>query len=77
MRKSNLNKLKWPRRVIVILFLAGVLLPASAAGQPLEKTYARETLATRLQNLSRDYRVNIGYLPGECQVEVPGLALKG
>lgn len=75
MTKRSLQKLKPIRAVIIVLLLAGIFLPADMVAQTISKKYPKETLASRLLGISKDYDVNIGYRPEQCAFEIPELVL--
>lgn len=75
MTKRGLHKLKQISLVGIILVLSGIFLPINMAAQNRSKKYPKETLASRLTSLSKDYNVNIGYRPEQCTAEIPVLVL--
>ncbi len=75
MTKRSLQKLKPIRAVIIVLLLAGIFQPADMVAQTISKKYPKETLASRLLGISKDYDVNIGYRPEQCAFEIPELVL--
>lgn len=69
---GNLGRLHL-KTVIILLLLNAFALTLSA--QLLSKTYPKETLASRLISISKDYKTNIGYRPEQCNFEIPALVL--
>lgn len=62
----------------LLVLIAGMLLVAGAAtasAQTVSKKYQVETLASRIQQLSKDYDVNIGYRAEQCNFEVSAMQL--
>ncbi len=58
-----------------MMFLAAIFMSMKSEVQHISKTYPRETLASRIHNISKDYNVNIGYRPEQCDFEIPEVTL--
>jgi len=64
----------WVIMTTVVLTLSGAS-PAASFAQNMSKKYAKETLASRFQQLSKDFNINIGFRPEQCQIEIPEMEL--
>lgn len=60
---------------VVITYMLLIALPTFASTQNVSKKYPVETLASRIQQLSKDYDVNIGYRAEQCNFEVSAMQL--
>ena len=58
-----------------MMFLAAIFMSMKTEVQHISKTYPRETLASRIHNISKDYNVNIGYRPEQCDFEIQKITL--
>lgn len=68
-------RLKQIHLFFILLFLLGIIHPMNMEAQTLSKKYPKETLASRMQQISKDYNINIGYRPEQCQFEITELVL--
>lgn len=68
-------RLKQIHLFFILLFLLGIIHPMNMEAQTLSKKYPKETLASRMQQISKDYNINIGYRPEQCQFEISELVL--
>jgi hypothetical protein len=67
--------LTWAVSTLTILLLSAST-QADVLDQNVSKRYSKESLATRIQRLSKDYNINIGYRPEQCQEQIPAIELK-
>lgn len=71
--EQKFNSIRW---VFSLLVIGLLFCPASMWAQgPGTKTYPHETLAARVIKLSKDYKVNVMYNPGQKDISVPELTV--